>query len=180
MINKYLKVVLPVGIFLLLAVISVAAQLKQPKTVREYFMLLPQKYFVIEDLSRDKNKYIERFLEIEDTKNGYMKAGGDGSQEHFEMALFKRPNGTHVVGLYVSGEWGEKYYFLEYKNRRWLEVSKSIVPNYRKSNIYQLPRYGTTIEVYERKNFDAENNLGETGKKLYNLIWRNGRFTIKK
>lgn len=172
----------------LIAFQNLPAQSKQPKTVREYFMLLPQKYFAVESCNTNvvkncepyKIEYLKTFLKVEDTKNGYMEGDGDGAQEHFKMALFKRPNGSHIVGLYVFGEWGEKYYFLEYKNRRWFNVSKTVVPNYRRSNIYELPRYGTTVEVYERKNFDPEYNFGEQGRKLYSLIWKNGKFSVKK
>lgn len=178
--------------FVLIAVLillqNASAQSKQPKNVREYFMILPQTYFPIESCNTDivkdcrpfKVEYLKRFLKVEDTKNGYLEGDGDGAQEHFKMALFKRPNGSHIVGLYVFGEWGEKYYFLEYKKRRWFNVSKSVVPNYRRSNIYEMSRYGTTVEVYERKNFDPEYDFGEQGRKLYSLVWKNGRFTIKK
>jgi hypothetical protein len=126
---------------LLAFVLSVSAQTKSPKTVREFFMLLPQKYFEIEDITHDKKLFLERFLRVEDNKNSYMEADGDGSQEHFKMALFKRSNGTYIVGLYVFGEWGDKSYFLEYKNRKWTDVSKNLVPQYKKSNIYDFPHF---------------------------------------
>ena len=96
------------------------------------------------------------------------------------MTLFKRPNGSHIVGLYVFGEWGEKYNFLEYRNGKWFDISKSVIPKYIRSNIYELPQYGTTIKVYERKNFNVEYDLGETGRKLYDLNWKYGKFQIKK
>jgi hypothetical protein len=185
--NRFLQITLIVfSIGILLQ--TVPAQTKQPKTVREYFMLLPQAYFAIESCDTDvvkdcrpfKVEYLKRFLKVEDTTNGYFEGDGDGSQESFKMTLFKRPNGSHIVGLYVFGEWGEKYNFLEYRNGKWFDISKSVIPKYRKSNIYELPQYGTTINVYERKNFNAEYDLGETGSKLYDLIWKNGKFQIKK
>lgn len=128
--------------FVLIAVLillqNASAQSKQPKNVREYFMILPQTYFPIESCNTDivkdcrpfKVEYLKRFLKVEDTKNGYLEGDGDGAQEHFKMALFKRPNGSHIVGLYVFGEWGEKYYFLEYKKRRsWRALeSFALVP----------------------------------------------------
>ena len=52
--------------------------------------------------------------------------------------------------------------------------------NTKKSNVYELLRNGTTISVYERKNFNAEDNLGESGNKIYDLVWKNGKFQIKK
>jgi hypothetical protein len=77
-------------------------QTKQPKTVRDFFNLLPQKYFTIEgcvdnptreNCDKARAKYLNSFLEIEDIANGYMKGGCDGAQSCFSMALFKRPNG---------------------------------------------------------------------------------------
>ncbi len=150
-----------------------------PRTPREFFMLLPQKYFEIEMLDRDKNKFLERALEIEDNKNGYMKAIGDGSQESFEMALFKKSKGGHLVGLYVFGEWGEKYYFLDYSKRRWSNVSKMMVPGYKPRNTYELPRYGKTVKVFKRINFDSKLNFGDDAKHIYDLVW-NGRHFVKK
>ena len=142
-------------------------------------MLLPPKYFEIEDLARDKKKFLERFLKIEDNKHGYMKAIGDGSQESFELALFKKSKGGFLLGLYVFGEWGEKYYFLDYRNGRWLNVSKTVVPDYKRRNAYELPRYGKTVKVFDRKNFDRELDAGEDARHIYDLIW-NGRGFVKK
>ena len=137
--NKVLQIALLV-FSLAMFLQTTAAQTKQPKTVREYFMLLPQPYFAVESCNTDivknrrpfKVEYLKRFLKVEDTKNGYLESDGDGSQEHFKMALFKRPNGSFIVGLNVFGEWGEKYNFLEYRNGKWLDVSKSVVPKYKK------------------------------------------------
>lgn len=172
---------------------SATGQALNPKTPREFFMLLSQKYFYLEgienvtddnytpeQLKRAQKQYLETFLEIEDNRNGFMQGGGDGSQEKFKMALFKRPNKTYVVGLYVFGEWGEKYYFLEYRNGKLNEISSAVIPGYKRSNIYEMPRYGTTIKVFERKNFDPELDWGETGKKLYDLVWKQGKFRIRK
>ena len=185
--SRYILVAL-ICIVLLIASQGVVAQTKRPKSVRDYFMLLPQKYFAVEscntDIEKDcrpfKIEYLKRFLKVEDKANGYLEGDGDGSQEKLKMTLFDRPNGTSVIGLYVFGEWGEKYCFLEYKNRHWLNVSKSVVPKYRRSNVYELPRYGTIIKVYARKNFDPENDFGVVGRQLYELKWKNGKFIIRK
>jgi len=150
-----------------------AAQSNRPRTVRDYFMLLPQTYFAIESCNTDevrdcrpfKTAYLERFLKIEDVKNGFLTGDGDGSQESFEMALFRRPNDAPIVGLHVFGEWGDTYRFLEYRRSRWRDISKIIIPNYRRRNAYELPRLGTTVTVYAR---------------LYHLVWKNGRFLKKR
>jgi hypothetical protein len=188
---KFRKILLL--LFVALFAGSAAGQAHYPKTPREFFTLLSQKHFYLEtienitddnytreQLRRAQKRYLESFLEIEDTRNGFMQGGGDGSQERFKLALFKRPNGTFVAGLGVWGEWGEKYEFLEYKNGKLNEVSTAVIPGYERSHIYEMPRYGTTIRVFERKNFNAEFSVGEKGRKLYDLVWKNGKFRIRK
>ena len=164
------------------------AQARQPKTVREFFELLPQKYFPLEGCAEDPTKrncdraraeYLKRFLEVEDAANGYMKGGCDGAQSCFRMALFKRPDGTYVVGLNEMFEAGENSYFLEYAGGAWRDVGAKVVPGYGADKAYDLPRYGTTVEVYENKLVAGE-EYRERGRKLYDLAWKGGRFTIAK
>lgn len=165
-----------------------SARTRQPKTVREFFVLLPQKYFTLEgcaanptkkNCDRARAEYLKNFLEVEDAANGYMKGGCDGAQSCFHMALFKRPDGKYVVGLTTKFELGENSYFLEYLGGRWRDVGPQVVPGYGKDKVYELPRYGTTIEVYENKKVAGE-DYRERGRKLYNLAWRDGKFTIAK
>ena len=172
---------------LTLASMTSNAQTRPPKTVREFFNLLPQKYFPLEDCSANPTKnncdkaraeYLKSFLEIEDTTNGYMKGGCDGAQSCFHMALFKRPNGNYIVGLSTSFEAGEYSYFLEYSGGKWRDIGAQVVPEYGKDKVYDLPQYGTTVEVYEYNKVAGE-DYSKRGRKLYDLIWKDGRF-IKK
>lgn len=171
----------------LLAASAAHAQARQPRTVREFFELLPQKYFPLEacepadrNCDRARAEYLERFLEVEDTPNGYMKGGCDGAQSCFTMALFKRPDGTYLVGLTTYFELGEDAYFLEYARGAWRDVSRKVVPGYGPDKAYDLPRYGTTIEVYENRLIEGEEDYRARGRKLYDLAWKGGRFTIAK
>ena len=161
---------------------------QQPRTVREYFVLLPQKYFPLEgcvdnptkrDCDRARAQYLKTFLEVEDTANGYMRGGCDGAQSCFHMALFKRPDGTYVVGLTTSSETIETSYFLEYARGNWRDVGPRVVPGYGEDKVYELPRHGTTVEVYENRKVVGE-DYRQRGRKLYNLIWAKGSFTIEK
>ena len=160
----------------------------QPKTVREFFELLPLKYFTLEgcvanptkkNCDRARAEYLKNYLDVEDTARGYMKGGCDGAQSCFHMALFKRPDGTYVVGLTTTFELSESSYFLEYVGGKWRDVGRQVVPGYGKDKVYELPRYGTTVEVYEYKRVAGE-DYSERGRKLYNLAWRNGTFSIEK
>jgi hypothetical protein len=173
-------------IFAFFAPINVAAQSKQPKTVRDFFNLLPQKYFPLEGCFRDRDKnceqarreYVKTFLEVEDTANGYWKSSCDGAQSCLRMALFKRPDASYIVAVHTLHETDETNYFLEYKNGKWFDISAKVIPEFSRKNIYELPRYGTTVEVF-RKNF-PEPEYSERGEKIYELEWKNGKFSIRK
>ncbi|MCY7377008.1 MAG: hypothetical protein LH472_13700 [Pyrinomonadaceae bacterium] len=162
------------------------SQTKQPKTVRDFFNLLPQKYFTLEgcEPAKDKNcdkarrEYVKTFLETEDTANGYWKSGCDGGQSCLRMALFKRPDASYVVAVHTLHEADEVNYFLEYKNRKWSDISAQVVPEFSDQNIYDLPQKGTTVEVF--KKVFPEPEFSERGAKIYDLTWKDGKFTIKK
>jgi hypothetical protein len=162
----------------------------QPKTVREFFMALPDKYFTLEGCEPVKDKgckkakqdYLQNLLEAEDTGNGYLKGGCDGAQECIEMALFKRPDGSYIVGVTTEAEDSSESYFLDYNGGAWIDISSKAVPQYSKKNFYQMPRYGTTVDVFSKKTLDenAEADIGDKGEKLYDLEWKGGKFSIKK
>jgi len=161
-----------------------------PKTVREFFMLLPEDYFFMEgcdkktdkDCRRAKLDYLKTYLEIDDVKNGYLKAGCDGAQACIEMTIFKRPDATYLVAVATMLEMFDDYYFLDHKDGKWTDVSKTVVPQYDKGNIYELPRYGTTVKVYKKKVVEKGDDyeVTERGQKLYELEWKDGRFTVKR
>lgn len=178
-------------LFLLLSMVSfycvnVAAQNKEPKTVRDFFNMLPEKYFTLEgcEKAKDKNcdkaraEYLNSYLEVEDTANGYMKGGCDGAQSCFTLALFKRPNGTYVIALTTEFEMGTTNYFLDYASGKWTNISMKIIPKFSAKNIYELPRQGTTVKVFAKKFTDGYED--GKGAKLYDLEWKSGTFTIKK
>lgn len=179
---KVLLTAFLIGIFAFAA----NAQTKQPKTVRDFFNLLPQKYFTLEgcvdnptkaNCDRARREYIDSFLEVEDTANGFWKSGCDGAQSCLTLALFKRPNATYIVALKTEFEMGSENYFLEYKSGKWLNISAQVIPNFSVNNIYDLPQNGTTVGVFA-KNKNSEDS--GKGKKLYDLVWKNGKFSVKR
>jgi hypothetical protein len=172
--------------FLVFAFVFAAnAQTKQPRTVRDFFNLLPQRYFPLEgcednptkaNCEKARTEYVKNFKEIEDNANGYWKSGCDGAQSCLTMALFKRPDATYIVALQLEFDSGSDNYFLEYKGGRWSDISRQVVPSFSKNNIYELPRTGTTIKVFA---VDKSGEIPAKGKKLYNLIWKNGKFSVQ-
>ncbi|HQZ95261.1 MAG TPA: hypothetical protein PLP21_03030 [Pyrinomonadaceae bacterium] len=167
--------------------LAASAQSKTPKTVRDFFMVLPDKYFSLDccmtmPRSKQKPEYLKRYLKVEDTANGYMSGYGDAAQEGFVMALFKRPNGSYLIGFYTYGEGGIEdtpwTVFLDYKAGKWTDVSRKSIANYSKEKyVYELPRNGTTVQVFEK---DENGTDWNKGKKLHDLVWKDGKFTLSK
>ena len=156
-----------------------------PRTVRDFFNLLPQKYFTLEGCEPQKDKNCERaraeliknYLEVEDTPNGYLKLSCDGGQSCLRMALFKRPDASYIVAVHTLHEADEINYFLDYKNGTWTDISAKVVPEFSKELIYELPRVGTTVQVY--KKVYPEPEYSERGGKAYDLEWKGGKFSKK-
>lgn len=181
---------LPIVAFaILLLAFSTFAQVSEPKTVKDFFLAFTQDVFYIEGCDqvsdsgcrKARERYLSNYLEIEDTKNGYLTAGGDGAQAALVMALFKRPSGRYIVAVNQFGEIGDDYNFFEYANGRWKDISADVIPGYSRRNIYELPRFGTTIQVFAKKIIDSDGviEMSEKGEKLYDLIWKDGKFTKK-
>jgi hypothetical protein len=166
------------------------ARSTEPRTIRDFFMLLPEKYFTLEgcdrsadpDCRRAKLDYLRSFAEVEDTANGYLKGGCDGGQACLTMALFKRPNGTYLVGVATEHEMSFEHYFLDYADGKWSDVTNQIVPEFSKSHIYELPRVGTTVAVFSTKVVDKGDGfeIRDKAAKLYDLEWKDGKFSIKR
>jgi hypothetical protein len=165
------------------------ANANEPKNVRDFFMVLPEKYFALEGCERDKDKdcksaredYLKTFGEV-DIANGYIKGGCDGAQACMEMAIFKRPDGTYLVGLATEAEMINDNYFLDYSNGAWMDVSNTSVPEFSKKNMYLLPRHGTTVQVFAKKIVEKGDGYeaSERGAKLYDLEWKDGVFARKR
>ena len=162
----------------------------QPRTIRDHFMLLPEKYFVLEGCEREKDKncrqaklsYLKTFTEVEDTANGYLKAGCDGAQSCIEMTIFKRPDSSYLIAVATEAEMIREQYFLDHTNGNWTDVSADVIPNFSRSNFYELPRHGTKVNVFSKKIIEKgqDYEISEKGAKLYELEWKDGRFSVGK
>lgn len=45
----------------------------------------------------------------------------------------------------------DAYYFLEYKDDKWFDISADVVPRYSRNNFYESLCYGTTTEDFAKK-----------------------------
>jgi hypothetical protein len=154
------------------------AKVAQPRTVKDYFLLLPDKYF---ETSR-REVWLDEDCII-DIKNDYIHFPGDGAQSTLEVALF-RYRGQVLVAVYDHYMEGSLD-FLRYINGRWKNVTRQVIPvpfnGYKYQ--YKIPRYGTTIRVTANR-FDEElpGRVAPEGKgkRAYDLVWTRGKFVVRR
>ena len=149
-----------------------AAQSSPPKTVLDYYLLLPEKYFEANKEQRVKWMLDPSRGAVVDIKNGYIYAPGDGAQTPIYVCLFKRPGDFPLIAV-KSHESDTLDYthldFYEYKDGKLVEVKNGVLPVKVNENFkYEMPRYGRTIEVSDQH-----------GRKLYSLNWSGRRFVLK-
>ena len=153
-----------------------------PRTIREYFMILPEKYFYLEICLEQNRKrctptrkrYLKHFLRAEDNVSGYLEAGGDAAQDKITIRMLKSKSGKHLFVAHVFGEDVDSYYFLRYRNKKWIDVTKKEVPRYNSSYNYKIPETGYVIAVQEVVGGDQSTGSEIGLKTLFNLLW-NGR-----
>ena len=144
-----------------------------PRTVVDYYMLLPDKYFEANSEQRLHWMLDPKRGAIVDIKNGYLYATGDGAQTDIYACLFKRSDGRYLIAVNYNDK--EDVFesildFYIYDRGRLRNVTKSVLPvPFNKHLYYELPRYGTTIAVTDR-----------SGKRLYDLVWAKGVFRLKR
>lgn len=162
-------------------------QIKPPKNTRDYFKLIPSGYFSVFCCDEDKDAFIKKYVTVEDDKNGFMEGEDieeDPKYQGFVLKVLSAQNGKIVLGLYSHSINWQDYYFLEYKNGKLINVSKTI-PSYSQDNIYEFPRNGSIIKVYKKKYSSPTKQINvdegvERGKYLYSLIWKDGKFAVIK
>lgn len=159
---------------------------KEPGTVLEFFELLTDEYFLLEGCDRSTDKgcrnarreYLKTFTEVMDIRNGYFKGGCDGAQACIEMTIFRRPNGRYLVAVATFQEMMNTFHFIDHSDGRWTDVGDRDVPEFGDDKWYELPRFGTTMNVYEKRVVERGDDyeITDRGRKLYQLIWKDGKF----
>lgn len=178
---------------------TISAQKKPPRTVEDFYLLLPAKYIQPLAAAKDRRKLIK----TRDVANGYLYLSGASAMPDWEgwaeIALFKKSNGEYVVGV-VDGSCATMCYsgieFLEYQNGKWTEVTSRVLPDISERMVlekykklfpedtdynaenppylnYELPRKGTTVVV-------NANEAGADNTPLFELIWTGAKFELKK
>lgn len=170
-------------------------QQPQPQTVLDYYLILPSDMFRNYPLGEARAER-EAAITLKDIKNGYLQLGKPGEGESASLALFKKPDGSYLLGMETTLcalKCEQTLYFLRYERGAWYDVTGDVLPkiddsatearvkrelkaakifgsdNYAYQLLYQLPRVGTTILVSE--NWSK--------RKVAELHWANGRFVVK-
>lgn len=156
------------------------------KNVLDYFLELPNEYFVCE-MAKIYNK-AERntLIKHKNVKNGFIKAEADIG--NIEVALFKdKIKNRDILAVFAQcgpGCMCQKTGFLvQNTNLTWQNITDEIFPseaqiskfifNDENRDIFYkfiIPEFGTTIKVLE---WDTEEHL-------CNLKWESGKFMLKK
>ncbi len=143
-----------------------------PRTVVDYYMLLPDKYFEANRVERLHWMLDPKRGAIIDIRNGYLYAPGDGAQTDIYTCVFKRSDGTYLVAVNYNDKDGVFETFLDlfvYERGHLTNVTNSVLPvPFSKLLFYELPRHGTTIRVTDT-----------SGDRLYDFVWNRRVFKVK-
>jgi hypothetical protein len=178
--NLLLRVLCVLTVALVAGVKAASAQPSEPKTVADFFLLVPERYMDGYDLRfRQEMLRGERRGVVVDIPNGYISYDASDNPSGFEFAIFRKSDGSYLVaystGAFYDPELGRELgnwpilYLLSYEGRgRWRDVTRASLPvAFDKKLAYKLPRRGRSIEVWDGQ-----------GRKHYTLTWRNDRFNL--
>lgn len=171
------------GLLALCAALPATAQRKPvrpapPRTVRDYFLLLPQSYF---EIGRDQRAIrLASRGGIVDLRHDFLHFPPQDAQGALDVALFRHKSDV-LVAVYVK-EVDGILDFLRYRHGHWVTVTKSVMPvAYSGDNEYALPRRGTTIRVTANKfSEETQQRAAPVGRWVYDLVWRGGRFVVRR
>ncbi len=160
------------------------AQSKQKMSVKALFKLVPTEYFTPQCCDGDVDKFLKENESVIDNKNGAMGGSENDGTNGFWFTIFSKSKGGYVAGLYSYNLRWHDFYFLDYKNGKWINVSKTI-PKYSTENFYLFPRLGKVVKVHKKKYDQPGEPVGvdngvEIGKYLYSLTWKGDKFVVTK
>lgn len=179
--NIFFRLLCAVTIAVAAGVGTAAAQSSGPKTVADFFLLVPERYMEGYDLRfREELLRGEHRGAVVDVRNGYISYDASDNPSGFEFAIFRKSNGKYLVaysdGAFYDPEFGKEvgnwptFFLLSYEGGRWRDVTRASLPTGFDGKLaYMLPRRGRSIKVWD-----------EQGRKLYTLTWRNGRFRLSR
>jgi hypothetical protein len=145
---------------------------KPTRTVTDYFLQTPDRYFKILDRDRVtpavRRQLLTKSGNTIDTNNGYLLVSSIAPDLcRYEMAIFKRSRGSHLVALNIACTAGDKLTIVD------PDVTATIFPaSILTSQPYQtirLPRQGRTISIAD-----------ENDRPIASIKFENDRFKLVK
>ncbi|HYE63953.1 MAG TPA: hypothetical protein VD966_00130 [Pyrinomonadaceae bacterium] len=161
--------------FLELHALARPAQSAEPRTVIDYFLLVPERYVGYDRQFREELLRSGRADTLVDVQNGYISYRATDNPEAFEFAIFKKPDGKYLIAFSIGydpdfPDTPSKLLFLNYENGKWSDVTRASLPvAFNKRLTYKLPREGRNIVVTDDK-----------GRRVYTLAWAGGKFSVSK
>lgn len=181
--------------FLALVAIPLAAQsTPAPKTVLDYYQLLPKEELALLETAKSR----EALLKTKDVANGFLGLESDSGQGFAQVAVFRKKDRSVVVGV-SQMECGPicvgSVKFLQYQDGKWQDVTDALMPKATDEQIlaaynrlkkkgddeytlkdppsfyWDLPRTGTTVRLL------TGDSGPKTDKVLMRFTWDGTRFT---
>ncbi|HKO96592.1 MAG TPA: hypothetical protein VJU86_06360 [Pyrinomonadaceae bacterium] len=116
-----------------------AGQPSEPKTVEDFFLLVPERYMDGYDLGfrREVLRGEHRGVVV-DITNGYISYDASDNPSGFEFAIFRKNDGGYLVA-YSTGAFSDPemdrelgnwpiLFLLSYEGGKWRDVTKSLLP----------------------------------------------------
>jgi hypothetical protein len=150
---------------------SSIAQASEQRTVVDYFLETPERYFkaldrdsiTVETRQKLLKKQPRTIAPTVDILNGYISTPTIHSDlcGRYEMAIFRRSRGAHLVALNVSCTMGDRVVILD-PDRDWADVTAEVMPvvlPLDPKRVIDLPRQGRTIVVSDYGGKDGKQRL---------------------
>lgn len=174
---------------LIMISLTASAQTSTPKSIEDYYYLLPQDYFLCDEAdftdSRDARK---KAIILSDISNGYLTAKTANGTLYVVMFKDKTAKVDHIA-LYLNCGLGcmcNVFDFLNYNAESgwtpasgimpWEEIEKYLVMRDQKYStetfpIYTLPQYGTTIKARDAADDSPLFDLKWSGQKFQMVLY---------
>lgn len=126
----------------------------ESRTVTDYFLQMPSRYFQVLDNGEVtpsvRTALLQESFAIVDLPNGYIRTSSPYPDLcNYEMAIFRRAQGAHLVALNVRCTVGDSLVIAD-PDRNWRDVTAEVFPldvqNERFLTV-NLPRHGRTVTV---------------------------------
>lgn len=127
-----------------------------PRTVVDYYLLLPRDRYFEWDTEADLRRIIQPASRgITDIPHGYLQTMGDGAQARITVRIFKHADGTHLVAVSANrasdGVWEPWIHFYRYRDGKLADVTAELQPAPVEPPLgFTLPREGIAIHVVEK------------------------------